>query len=302
MPADRYGGSPLWETYHRTRITKESSVDLTGFKSDGVNFKLALWNPQTNGVRYLKALIHNLAERLDETGWERLRRISGRETGAPIAVRTHGELVCMDYLQAVLELDFLARHVTLDGASVLEIGAGYGRTCHAVLANHDVAGYCIVDLENSLDLARAYLGAVLDRDTFAKVRFVRAESLDHTPAGLRFDLCLNIDSFAEMDPAVVGNYLAFIAGRCRSFYVKNPVGKYLDPSLDGHAEGPELVAMALRTGVLRDVIDIHDSEAVRAQSVRFVDAYRPAPDWTPVADEWAPPWSYYWQALYRPIS
>jgi hypothetical protein len=38
----------------------------------------------------------------------------------------HGELVCMNYLQAVFELDVMARHVALDGATVVEIGAGYG--------------------------------------------------------------------------------------------------------------------------------------------------------------------------------
>lgn len=296
--ADKYGGSSLWNEYHQTRITKEASVDLTGFKSAGVNFKLALWNPQTNGVRYLKSLIYHLAGQLDEPGWQRLRRIGGRDTGAPIAVRMHGELVCMDYLQAVLELDFMARHVALDGATVVEIGAGYGRTCHAILANHDLAAYYIVDLDNSLELARAYLREVLGED-FAKVRFVPAGDLDAALAGLRFDLCLNVDSFAEMDGDVVRDYLAFIAGHCRNLYVKNPVGKYLDPSLDGHAEGQDLVAMALRTGLLRDVIDIHDSEAVRAQAVKFVEAYRPAPGWATVAAGWAPPWSYYWQALYR---
>lgn len=294
----KYGASLLWDTYHRTRFTKDSTVDLAGFKSAGVNFKLGLWNPETNGVRYLKALIYNLADRLDETGWERLRRIGGRETGRPIAVRRHGELVCMDYLQAVLELEFMTRHVALDGAVVLEIGAGFGRTCHAVLANHDVAAYYIVDLENSLELARAYLRQVLG-EAFGKLRFVSAGDLDSILGDLRFDLCLNIDSFAEMDAEIVRNYLALIAECCRHLYVKNPVGKYLDPSLDGHAEGQELVAMALRTGLLRDVIDIHDSEAVREQAAKFVAAYRPAPGWASVADEWAPPWSYYWQSLYR---
>lgn len=103
----KYGASLLWDTYHRTRIAKDTTVELAGFKSAGVNFKLGLWNPETNGVRYLKALIYNLADRLDETGWERLRRIGSRETRQPIAVRTHGELVSMDYLQAVLELEFM---------------------------------------------------------------------------------------------------------------------------------------------------------------------------------------------------
>jgi putative sugar O-methyltransferase len=294
----KYGGSSLWDTYHRTHITKEASFDLAGFKSAGVNFKLGLWNPKTNGVRYLKALIYNLADRLDETGWERLRRISGRETAEPIAVRIRGELVCMDYLQAVLELEFMTRHVGMDGAVVLEIGAGYGRTCHAVLANHDVAAYYIVDLENSLDLARAYHRHVLGED-FAKVRFVSADEVESALGDVRFDLCLNIDSFAEMEAETVRNYLALIAERCRHLYVKNPVGKYLEPGLDDHAEGQELVAMALSTGLLKDVIEIHDSEAVREQSTKFVAAYRPAPGWISVADEWAPPWSYYWQSLYR---
>jgi putative sugar O-methyltransferase len=297
--ARKYGGSTLWDVYHRTRITEDAATDLSGFKSDGVNFKLGLWDPKANGVRYLKALIYLLAERLDEEHWASLRRIRHRDTGGPIAVRSHGELVCMDYLQAVLELAFVARHVGLDGAAVLEVGAGYGRTCHAVLANHRPSAYYIVDLENSLELARSYLRLVLDDDQFALVRFLTVDDLAALPPDVRFDLCVNIDSFAEMDPSTVEDYLGFVAARCRHLYVKNPVGKYLDRSLDDHSQGDELVALALSTGPLRDVIDIHDSEAVRAQSTRFVAAYRPAPDWTVVADAWAEPWSYYWQALYR---
>jgi hypothetical protein len=240
-----------------------------------------------------------VAERLDADGWERLRRIRNREFGRPIAVRSHGELVCMDYLQAVLELGFFAPEVELTGATVLEIGAGYGRTCHAVLANHDVAEYHIVDLANSLELARAYLGVVLDDGEFSKVRFQSIHDLPNLSGNVRFDLCVNIDSFAEMEADTVRNYLDLVAARCRHLYVKNPVGKYLDKSLDDHSQGDELVAMALSTGLLRTVIDIHDSEAVSEQSREFVAAYLPAPNWTCVAEEWAPPWSYYWQALYR---
>jgi putative sugar O-methyltransferase len=295
----KYRGSDLWETYHRTRITKEASAELDDFKSGDVNFKLGLWNPRTNGVRYLKELIYNLCDRLDEAGWQRLGRISGREVGSPIAVRRNGEMVCLDYLQAVLELEFMDRHLTLDGATVLEIGAGYGRTAHTLLSNHEIAAYYVVDLENSLDLARAYLGRVLWPEDFARIRFLPAEELDGELRSTSFDVCLNIDSFAEMDPEIVRNYLALVAENAQALYVKNPVGKYLDPGLDDHADGEEVVAMALRTGLLRDVIDIHDSEAVRRQADRFVAAYRPAPGWTCAGAEWAPPWSYYWQSVYR---
>ncbi len=281
------------DAHHRGRESRP-----VRFQIGDVNFKLGLWDPGTNGVRYLKSLIYNLAERLDEADWARLHRIRNRRTGRPIEVRTHGEPVCMDYLQAVLELGFMSRHVVLDGAAVLEVGVGFGRTCHAVLANHDVAEYCIVDLDNSLELARAHLRQALDDEDFMKVRLMRAADLEQALGESRFDLCVNIDSFAEMDPDIVRDYLRFIAGHCRHLYVKNPVGKYFDPSLDGHAGGRELVAMALSTGLLRDVIDIHDSDAVREQSTAFVSAYRPA-GWARIADAWAPPWSYYWQALYR---
>lgn len=294
-----YRRSALWEVYHETRVTKDASADLSEFKSADVNFKLGLWDPRVNGVRYLKALIYNLAEGVDAAGWERLRRIRNRETGRPIAVRYRGELVCMDYLQAVLELGFIAGELELAGASVLEIGAGYGRTCHAILANHDVGAYHIVDLENSLELARAYLRHTLDERDFARVRFIAAGDLDGLADDIRFDLCINIDSFAEMDAETVRSYLRFITARCRHLYVKNPVGKYLDKSLDDHSQGAELVRIALSTGLLRDIIDIHDGDAVREQSRAFITAYRPAADWECVADAWARPWSFYWQALYR---
>jgi putative sugar O-methyltransferase len=295
----KYGRSPLWVHNNETRVTKDAVKDLAEFKSAKINFKLALWDPNVNGVRYLKALIYNLAGTLSEDNWTRLRNIRHRNIGKPTTVRYGGETVCMDYLQAVLELDFIAEHVDLDGMTVLEIGAGYGRTAHTLLSNHDIREYHVIDLENSLVLAREYLRTVLDPEQMAKIRFIPVEEVDSLPRDVQFDLCINIDSFAEMDPDTVRNYLAFIGGRCGCFYTKNPVGKYLDKSLDGHSQGDEVVAYALRTGPLRDVIDVHDSQAVEAQASKFVSAYRPADGWRCVADSRAAPWSYYWQALYQ---
>ncbi|MEU8194200.1 putative sugar O-methyltransferase [Microbispora amethystogenes] len=295
----RYGQSPLWESNNRIQVTESAVADLRGFKSGTVNFKLALWDPRTNGMRYLKTLIFNLAAGLSEANRARLRRIRNRDVGDPITVRYDGEDVCMDYLEAVLELEFMSGAVPLDGLRVLEIGAGYGRTCHALMSNHDLVSYDIVDLDNALRLSRAYLGAVLDPGRFAKIRFHSVDEVDALPADQRFDLCVNVDSFAEMNAETVRAYLDLVAGRCRYLYVNNPVGKYLDPSLDGHAQGAEVVALALRTGPLLDVIDIHDNRAVEAQSRRFLAAYRPGDDWTCVADARAVPWTFYWQALYE---
>ena len=294
-----YGPSRQWLDIGEKQITRDAIGDLSDFKSSGVNHKLALWDPRTNGVRYLKTLIHELASGLSPDNWGRLRRTAHRDFGNPITVRYEGESICLDYLQSVLELEFISGHVDLDGAHVLEIGAGYGRLCHTVMSNHDVASYSILDLESTLEVSRGYLAEVLDEATAAKVTFLSAERFEG-PADLpAFDLCVNIDSFTEMDPAVVDSYLALIDVRSGHFYTKNPVGKYLEKALDDHSQGEEVVRLALETGPLRDVLDIHDTDQVRAHAKRFVEAYRPGTDWECVADGWARPWSFFWQALYR---
>lgn len=295
----RYDKSPLWEVYERTHVTAGAAADLTGFKSGDVNYKLALWSPQQNGVRYLKALIYNMAAGLSEQNWERLRRIRNRYVGDPITVRYNGENVCMDYLLAISELEFISSYLSLADSEVLEIGAGYGRTCHAIMSNCVINSYSIVDLENSLALSAKYLSSVLPEEEFAKIRFIPATEVEKSLQGAEFDLCINVDSFAEMTPDTVSNYLTLIGQTCNYFYVNNPVGKYFDKSLDGHSQGDHLVQLALSTGPLRDIIDIHDSQEVHAQVPKFKTAYKPGPEWECVADSPAVCWSYYWQAVYR---
>src|ERR1017187_9982453 len=235
----RYGQSQLWAHINEAQATTESVQDLTGFKSSEVNFRLALWDPRTNGVRYLKTLIYHLAAGLTEENWVRMRRIRNREVGDPIAVRYNGEQVCMDYLQAVFELEYIARYVDLDGLRILEIGAGYGRTCHAVMSNHAVAAYYIIDLDKSLALAREYLRTVLTEEMFSRIHFMTVTDLDDSLQSMRFDLCINVDSLAEMTVGTVANYLALIDERSDFFYVNNPVGKYMDKSLDDHRHGDD---------------------------------------------------------------
>jgi len=295
----KYGASALWAYNTSANVTQEAVRDLGSFKSSDVNFKLALWNPRTNGVRYLKALVYMLASGLDDAHWQRLRNIARRDVGNPFAVRYNGMDVCLDYLQAVYELGFIDRTLEIDGGSILEIGAGYGRTCHAILSNHDVASYHIVDLDNCLGLSAAYLEQVLTPDQLAKVTFVPVSEVEDIVAGQHFDLCVNIDSFAEMDPETVADYLRLISRHCDHFYVNNPVGKYLDKTLDDHVQGDEVVALALSTGLLRDVIDIYDNLAVAAEVPKFLAAYQPGSGWSSMADGPAVPWSYYWQALFR---
>lgn len=295
----QYRASRQWERIQDQWITDGAAVDLTNLKSDPRNFKLALWDPSANGVRYLKALIYHLGMGLSAADLDRIRRTPNRAIGDPISVRCRGERLSMDDLQSSFELGAVEQDVALDGAEVLEIGAGYGRTCHMMMANHDVSGYLIVDLRNTLQLSRAYLRAVLSGEQFQRVRFVEVDEVEDLLEGRRFDLCVNIHSMTEMSPGTVRAYLDLIDRTCAAFYTKNPVGKFLDESLDGTAPSAEAVRLALENGPLRQVVDIHDSEAVEAAVPGFVEGYRPGDDWACVSAGRALPWSYLWQAVYR---
>ena len=293
--------SPLWKFHNQEHVTKERVQNLANFKSGTVNFNIALWNPQTNGVRYLKTLTYNLCASLTPENWRRITKIKNRHIGNPFTVRYNGEEVCLDYLQASLELEFITKNVKVDGLSILEIGSGYGRTCHAILSNHKVKQYTIVDLENCLELSKNYLSNVLDKGTFSKIRFIMAEDLYLVP-DLIFDLCINIDSFAEMDVQTVQYYLNYVRKNGKYLYVKNPVAKYLDEALDRNSQGDEVVQTALSSGVLLDVIDIHDNQAVKSKIGKFVEVYQPGSDWMCIDNYWAVPWSYYWQAMFKKVA
>ncbi|MEU5610706.1 hypothetical protein ACI2L4_19210 [Streptomyces sparsogenes] len=122
---------------------------------------------------------------------------------------------------------------------------------------------------------------VLDAMSPAHRRGLHHRVVEQAPP---FDLCVNIHSFTEMTPATVREYLDLIAEKCRAFYVKNPVGKFLDKALDGHFKGDEAVRMALRTGPLRKVIDVFDSESVAEVVPDYIAAYTPGEGWHCVAE------------------
>jgi putative sugar O-methyltransferase len=295
----KFTESPLWARYLETTVTSDSSVDLTDFKSNGINHKISMWNPATNGLRYFRFLIYHIGMNLSEKNLARLRRIPNREVGTPTTIRCHGEHMCMDYLLAVHELDFLAEHLPLDGMRLLEIGAGYGRTCHTLMSNHDLASYHIVDLPNTLALSRAYLTRVLPPEQRAKVHFTPIDRAPDLFATTTFDLGINIDSMAEMSPRTVRNYLADIDQVCHHLYVANPVGKYMDKSLDNHSDGADVVRMAMETGPLHEVFDINDMNEVEARVQKYLDAYRPGPAWEAIANAPHLAYPHYWQGLFR---
>lgn len=288
----------FWEGINSNQLSAENIENqFDSFKSSSINHKIALFNPEVNGIRYLKTLIYFMSSTLDEE-WAVLAKIKNREIGKPIAISYNNESVCLDYIQAAQEFVFINSSLSLAELKVLEIGAGYGRTAHTLISNAEIAQYTIIDLENALQLSQKYLSRVLDEQQFSKLEFISVEDI-HSIAERSFDLAINIDSFAEMDASVVNEYLAYIDQHCGHCYVKNPVGKYLDKSLDGHTQGQEIINQALKQGVLTDIINIDDQKEIENLSEKFVAAYKPSESWEAMSNAWAPPFSYIWQALYK---
>ncbi len=300
--------SKLWRYINFAYIAKGRIKNLKNFRSNAVNFKIALFNPARHSARYLKTFIYCLCKSLSQGNWEQIKRTKNRNLlGNPITVRCNGEEICLDYLQAALELEFLEKHLHMaDVQSILEIGAGYGRTAHVIVSNHTIEEYYIVDLDNCLQLSRSYLQKVLNGAQFSKIHFV---SIDNTDLIFNhsFNLCINIDSFGEMDVETVGYYLDYIDEHCKYLYTKNPVcDNLVRPSSRGLSWKTtlfdkvynRLVSAITRNTVLPEIIDIFDTDAIKAQARQYIQTYRPGTGWKRIADAWAAPWSNYWQVIY----
>lgn len=290
--------SPTWERLFNGPLGQPEKIDLSTFRSSAPVFSITTWDPEKNGLKYLKTMLYQLLANSPPTDFELYKKIKNRGIGNPITVRLNEVDVCLDYFQALHEIK-MVRSCTLGTSAlqVVEIGPGYGRTCHTALSLiPEITEYWLIDLAPSLGLAKRYLSAVLEPEQFQRVRFVTAQEFSEQYSNTSFDLAINIDSFGDMPPAVVTQYLNFIKNNCDSFFCKNPLGKYLE---NPDAVQSKNVAAALETGVLRTIIDIYDATSLVKSVPNFLAAYLPGDGWKVEVACMSSPWTYYHQAMYR---
>jgi SAM-dependent methyltransferase len=177
--------------------------------------------------------------------------------------------VSRDLLESVNELSFLARHVELEGARVLDVGAGYGRLAHRMTEAFAVADYCCVDaVAESTFLCEAYLrhrGAVPP---------ARVVALHEVPSALEpgaVDLACNVHSFSECTFEAISWWVHQLAALRipRLFLVPNEPTELLSLEQDGSRRdfAPVLeqagYALLQREPVIadaavRELVDLHD--------------------------------------------
>ena len=124
--------------------------------------------------------------------------------GQPLPIAWRGRLISQDLANSALEVAAIGRALAgRTPKSILEVGAGYGRTAYALLSLFPEATYTIVDIEPAISISRWYLSSLFGPE---RLRFLGPEEARKLPKG-SIDLALTISSLQEMTPAQVATYL-----------------------------------------------------------------------------------------------
>lgn len=154
------------------------------------------------------------------------------------------------YLNYLLCLSALSRHVDAPPSSFLEIGGGYGALAEIVFARNPGARYVNADIPPVGVIAAYYLSEVvgdcvlpdaLPDGEFAIERVGVIPSWRLPDLRGDFDAFVNSYSFQEMEPDVVANYIDLVCDRGLRYAVSlnSRAGKRkAEPGLDGGAVEP----------------------------------------------------------------
>ena len=146
-------------------------------------------------------LLWTYAARTDEVGTTHLREPS---LGSPLPVERRGRLISQDLANSALEVGAVARALSgRQPRSILEIGAGYGRTAYALLHLFPEATYTVIDIDPALQISRWYLSRLFPPD---RLRFLKPAEAGTIEDG-SVDLAVSISSLQEMTQEQVASYI-----------------------------------------------------------------------------------------------
>ena len=289
--------SLLWKEYFS--LLKIHKVKIKNFKKEEINYKIGPTNPKELGFFYYKMLLMNIAQNLSKKELILLKKIKKRSTGNPTSVKVDNIEVDFDYFQSIKEFIFLKEKIKQKILNIVEIGAGYGRTCHTFLSlNNNLNKYLIIDFPEMLSLSSRYLKKVLDNKNFKKISFINAnQKLEKiSELNLKNSLTININSFNEMSDNAFNIYIKLINDIGGFFYTKNPVAKFNDPDFRTNKKRKNI---ALNTGQIKKIINIFDEKELNKAKKNYLQTYLPSNQWTLVSSKFSKPLIYYLQAIYK---
>ena len=189
-------------------------------------------------ARYIALLADTVAE-YDED--DLLGRLDEPLVGNPVYVEHRGRRLTEDVANSVLEYSAVSNALPPDrlkGATIIELGSGYGRLAWCWLSARPDCRYVLVDIPPALGVAEQYLAELFpERKIFgfrhfdtqdevaaelaaAQIAFLTPNQLDLLP-DLRADLFINVSSLHEMVPAQIDHYFDVIDAHTDGwFYTK----------------------------------------------------------------------------------
>jgi len=290
--------SQLWEDISKEIFANTANLNLENFRDADsiINSRLATWGPyEKSSYRFYKNILYNEISRSEDL-LNILSRISNRKLGSPIQVNYKNIDVCFDYLFSAQECLFLSG-VTDKIKSVTEIGAGFGRTCHAIIELHNhIQEYNIIDLPYMLEVSKSYLKEVLSVENYNKINFLENTMTFEIK---KTEMVINIDSMQEMDSEIVYNYLRFINDRSKYFYTRNTVGKYHPNQIGMKEYDEDKMKIIMELGLCKNLIDIFSYDSLDQARLDYLKLYKPSKSWNLAKDQISFPWQYYHHALYK---
>mgnify|MGYP001559237635 CR=1 FL=1 len=168
-----------------------------------------------------------------------LAKLSEPAEGCPPGVRFEDRLISQDLANSLLEFNTINQHIPTNSIrTILEIGAGYGRSAYIWFLLGNIKKYIIVDIPPALFISQRYLSSQFptrkvlryrDINSFKDIRdeydkadiiFLMPWQIEMLP-GKSIDLIFSIDSLNEMKFDIVRFYFKVIdkLGK-KYFYMK----------------------------------------------------------------------------------
>lgn len=163
-------------------------------------FKPLTWG-QSLAVKFLTLLLWEYVKKIDTKGLTSL--LSEPKIGNPFPIYDNGKLVSQDLANSILEFYSVANSVEINKIkNIVELGGGYGRNAYVFLKLLPNMQYTLIDLPESLDIAKRYLGGVMPNSNITFLTPEHIEEIKDKSA----DLFINISSFHEMRPEQISYY------------------------------------------------------------------------------------------------
>ncbi len=300
MKKDKTGQqSDLWQQLTSTLFSKVDEKFISSFRAPGgANTRLAAWDPYEKSMRHYKLLLFNVARNKSPVFFEAYSMLKNTHIGNPVSVKVNNCVIDVDYLSATEEFLFLSNHLIInDMRNIIEIGAGFGRTCHTFLTLADtIDSYTIIDLPEILILSITFLKQAIP-EHYHKIKFVENTD-EHEIAKLSADLVINIDSFQEMPVAVIDQYMQNIIFPSKWFYSKNSIGKYLPKTVGLPELTPEQLQDVYSLGYSQNIYDLFDEDELITGRIQHCIDYLSS-GWEIIADSPSELFPYFHHILYK---